>query len=139
MSAEPKRGLPYSGTPLPKKLGIKEGHRLALLGAPEEVDLGELPPGVTVVRRAGGTADVIVSFHVDRAHFEQRLPTLRKLMAPASGLWIAWPKKASKVPTDMTEDVVREVALPTGLVDNKVCAIDATWSGLRLVIRRSER
>ena len=129
----------YSGTPLPKKLGIKEGHRLALLGAPEEVDLGELPPGVTVVRRAGGTADVIVSFHVDRAHFKQRLPTLRKLMAPASGLWIAWPKKASRVPTDMTEDVVREVALPTGLVDNKVCAIDATWSGLRLVIRRSER
>jgi hypothetical protein len=130
----------YSGTPLPKKLGIKEGDRLALLGAPGEVDLGELPPGVTVVRRAGGTtADVIVSFHVDRGHFEQRLPTLRKLMAPASGLWIAWPKKASKVPTDMTEDVVREVALPTGLVDNKVCAIDATWSGLRLVIRRSER
>jgi hypothetical protein len=130
----------YSGTPLPKKLGIKEGHRLAVLGAPADVDLGELPPGVTVVRRASATtADVIVSFHVDRAHFEHRLPALRTLMAPASGLWIAWPKQASKVPTDMTEDVVREVALPTGLVDNKVCAIDATWSGLRLVIRRSER
>ena len=129
----------YSGTPLPKKLGIKEGHRLAVLGAPEEVDLGELPPGVTVVRRAGGTADVIVSFHVDRAHFEQRLPVLRKLMAPASGLWIAWPKKASKVPTDITEDTVREVALPMGLVDVKVCAVDEVWSGLKLVIRRSER
>ena len=140
MSAEPNTGTGYSGTPLPKKLGIEKGHRVAVLGAPAEVDFGELPPGVTVVRRAGGTtADVIVSFHVDRAHFERRLPTLRKLMAPASGLWIAWPKKASKVPTDMTEDVVREVALPTGLVDNKVCAIDATWSGLRLVIRRSER
>ena len=129
----------YSGTPLPRKLGIKEGDRLAVLGAPADVDLGELPPGVTVVRRASGTADVIVSFHTERRDFERRLQTLRRLMAPASGLWIAWPKRASKVATDITEDVVREVALPTGLVDNKVCAIDATWSGLRLVIRLSER
>jgi hypothetical protein len=139
MSAAPKRGNPYSGTPLPKKLGIKEQHRLALLGKPAEVDLGELPPGVTIVRRAGGKADVIVSFHTARRDFERRLPALRAMMEPAAGLWIAWPKKASKVATDMTEDVVREVALPTGLVDNKVCAIDAVWSGLRLVIRRSER
>ena len=129
----------YSGTPLPRKLGIKEGHRLVLLDAPAGLELGELPPGVRTVRRASGTADVIVSFHTERRDFARRLPALRGLMAPASGLWIAWPKKASKVPTDMTEDVVREVALPTGLVDNKVCAIDATWSGLRLVIRRSER
>ena len=129
----------YSGTPLAKKLGIKEGHRVALLGAPPDVDLGELPAGVTLVTRASGTADVIVSFHLGRRDFEQRLPTLRKLMAPACGLWIAWPKKASKVPTDMTEDVVREVALPTGLVDNKVCAIDETWSGLRVVWRRELR
>ena len=129
----------YSGTPLPRKLGIKEGHRLAVLGAPGDVDLGELPHGVTVVRRASGTADVIVSFHTERRDLERRLPALRRVMAPASGLWIAWPKRASKMATDMTEDVVREVALPTGLVDNKVCAIDATWSGLRLVIRRSER
>jgi len=139
MSAAPQSGSGYSGTPLPKKLGIKEGHRLAVLGAPADVDLGELPPGVTVVKRASGTADVIVSFHTKRRDLERRLATLRGLMAPASGLWIAWPKKAAKVPTDITEDVVREVALPTGLVDNKVCAIDATWSGLRLVIRRSER
>jgi len=139
MSAAPDRGPGYSGTPLPKKLGIKDGHRLALLGAPAELDLGELPPGVTIVRRAGGKADVIVSFHTVRRDFERRLPALRAMMEPAAGLWIAWPKKASKVATDMTEDVVREVALPTGLVDNKVCAIDAVWSGLRLVIRRSER
>ena len=139
MSTAPKRGNPYSGTPLPRKLGIKEGHRLALLGAPEGLDLGDLPAGVTTVRRAAGTADVIVSFHTARRDLERRLPTLRGLMAPASGLWIAWPKQAAKVPTDMTEDVVREVALPTGLVDNKVCAIDATWSGLRLVIRLSAR
>jgi hypothetical protein len=142
MSAAPDRGLPYSGTPLPKKLGIKEGHRVLLLGAPEGFEtgtLGELPDGVTIGRRAAGKADVIVSFHIERRDFEQRLAKLRAVMEPAAGLWIAWPKKASKVPTDMTEDVVREVALPTGLVDNKVCAIDATWSGLRLVIRLSER
>jgi hypothetical protein len=132
----------YSGTPLPRKLGIKPGHRVALLGAPDgfETDtLGELPDGVGVVRRAGGEADVIVSFHTSRAELERRLPALRAMMEPAAGLWIAWPKRASKVPTDMTEDVVREIALPTGLVDNKVCAIDATWSGLRLVIRLSAR
>jgi hypothetical protein len=132
----------YSGTPLPRKLGIKQGHRVALLGAPDgfEADtLGELPDGVGVVRRAGGEADVIVSFHTSRAELERRLPALRAMMEPAAGLWIAWPKRASKVPTDMTEDVVREIALPTGLVDNKVCAIDETWSGLRLVIRLSAR
>ena len=132
----------YSGTPLPRKLGIKPGHRVALLGAPggfEADALGGLPDGVRVTRRAGGKADVIVSFHTRRAELERRLPALRALMEPAAGLWIAWPKRASKVDTDMTEDAVREIALPTGLVDNKVCAIDATWSGLRLVIRLGER
>jgi hypothetical protein len=128
----------YSGTPLDRKLGIKAGHRFALLGAPEGLALG-LPDGVTVVRRAGGRADVIVSFHTRRAELERRLPALRAMMEPAAGLWIAWPKQAAKVDTDVTEDVVREIALPTGLVDNKVCAIDATWSGLRLVIRLRDR
>ena len=128
----------YSGTPLPKKLGIKPGHRLALLGAPDGFEL-ELPDGVSVRRRAGGKADVILSFHVSRTELERRLPALRAMMEPAAGLWIAWPKRASKVETDITEDVVREIALPTGLVDNKVCAIDATWSGLRLVIRLEHR
>ena len=89
-----------------------------------------------VARRASGKADVIVSFHTERRDLEQRLPVLRERMEPHAGLWIAWPKKASKVPTDITEDVVREIALANGLVDNKVAAIDATWSGLRLVIRR---
>ncbi len=132
----------YSGTPLPRKLGIKPGHRMALLGAPdgfESETLGELPEDVTVRRRAGGKADMIVSFHTSRAELERRLPALRALMEPAAGLWIAWPKRASKVPTDVTEDVLREIALPTGLVDNKVCAIDQTWSGLRLVIRLEHR
>jgi hypothetical protein len=132
----------YSGTSLDRKLGIKPGHRVALLGAPagfEGETLGPLPDGVRVVRRAGGTADVIVSFHTRRTELARRLPALRAMMAPAAGLWIAWPKRVARMETDMTEDVVREIALPTGLVDNKVCAIDATWSGLRLVIRLRDR
>jgi hypothetical protein len=128
----------YSGTPLPRKLGIKPGHRLALLGAPDGFEI-ELPEGVSVRRRAGGKADVILTFHTDRAELEARLPALRAMMEPAAGLWIAWPKRASKMPTDITEDVLREIALPTGLVDNKVCAVDETWSGLRLVIRKEHR
>ena len=132
----------YSGTPLPRKLGIKPGHRVLALGAPErfvEDTLGELPDGVPVVRSARGKADVIVSFHDRRAELERRMPRLRELMEPAAGLWIAWPKRASGVPTDLTEDVVRELALANRLVDNKVCAIDGTWSGLRLVIRLADR
>jgi hypothetical protein len=129
----------YSGTPLPKKLGIKPGHRLVLLGAPDGFALGALPEDVEVVRRAQGEADVIVSFHTDRADLVKRLPRLRELMRPAAGLWVAWPKRASKMPTDLTEDVVRELGLANRLVDNKVAALDATWSGLRLVIRLKDR
>ena len=131
---------PNNGTsrPLAKKLGIKPGHRLALLGAPHGFEL-ELPDDVSVRRRAGGKADVILTFHTARGELETRLPALRAMMEPAAGLWIAWPKKAAKLDTDMTEDVVREIALPTGLVDNKVAALDETWSGLRLVIRLEHR
>jgi hypothetical protein len=129
----------YSGTPLPRKLGIKPGHRLALLGAPDGFELADLPDAVRVKRRAAGKADVIVAFHTRRGELERRLPALRALMEPDAGLWIAWPKRASKIETDITEDVLREIALPTGLVDNKVCAIDETWSGLRLVIRLEHR
>jgi hypothetical protein len=131
----------YSGTPLPKKLGIKPGHRVLLLSAPEqfEATLGELPAGVKVSRRLAGTADVIVSFHTERADLAQRMPKLRAAMEPAAGLWIAWPKKASKVPTDLTENVVRDLALENVLVDNKVAALDEKWSGLRLVIRLRDR
>jgi hypothetical protein len=129
----------YSGTPLPRKLGIKPGHRVLLLSAPGEFELGELPEGVRVARRASGTADVIVSFHTRRADLARRMPALRAVMDPAAGLWIAWPKRAAKVATDLTEDVVRALALENVLVDNKVAAIDATWSGLRLVIRLRDR
>jgi hypothetical protein len=132
----------YSGTPLPRKLGIGEGDELALIGAPEgfEDSLGELP-GVAVHTDLtdGAMFDVMVVFVTRRAELEAELDRLRARMAPACGLWIAWPKRASKVPTDMTDQVVRDVALPTGLVDNKVCAIDEVWSALRLVIRRELR
>jgi hypothetical protein len=129
----------YSGTPLPRKLGIKPGHRVLVLGAPEGFSLGSLPEGVEVRTRASGSADVIVAFHLRRAELAQRMPALRERMEPAAGLWIAWPKRASKVETDVTEDVVRELALANALVDNKVCAIDEIWSGLRLVIRLRDR
>jgi hypothetical protein len=128
----------YSGTPLPKKLGIKPGHRLLLLSAPDDFQL-DLPEDVKVGRGARGKADVIVSFHTERADLAKRMPKLRETMEPAAGLWIAWPKRASKVPTDLTEDVVRELALANRLVDNKVAALDEKWSGLRLVIRLKDR
>jgi hypothetical protein len=129
----------YSGTPLPKKLGLKTGHRVALLNAPPgfAAALGELPPALTFTDE--GPVDVAVYFTKDRAAFAADLAGLRARLVPDGAVWIAWPKKASRVPTDMTEDVVRAVALPTGLVDNKVCAIDDVWSGLRLVIRRELR
>ena len=125
----------YSGTPLPRKLGIKPGHRVIVSRAPDGFAL----EGVDPVRRVSGRADVLLEFHTRRAELQRRLPCLRAAMTPAAGLWIAWPKRASGVPTDITEDVVREIALPTGLVDNKVAAIDEIWSGLRLVIRLRDR
>ena len=132
----------YSGTPLPRKLGIEPGHRVLALGAPDgfaDGTLGELPDGVALRTTARGKADVIVAFHERRAELARRMPRLRELMEPAAGLWIAWPKRASGVPTDLTEGVVRELALANRLVDNKVCAIDDVWSGLRLVIRLRDR
>ncbi len=132
----------YSGTPLPAKLGIRPGHQVAVLGAPDGfvASLGELP-GTELGTRLPARAllDVIVFFVTWRVELEAELAVLREHMAPACGLWIAWPKRAAKVRTDMTDQVVRDVTLPTGLVDNKVCAIDAVWSGLRLVIRRDLR
>jgi len=131
------------GTPLPQKLGIGPGDAVALLGAPgwlEDALAGV--PGVEDVRTDLGDRelfDVIVVFVSWRAELEAELGRLRDHMAPACGLWVAWPKKAARVPTDMTDDAVREVALPTGLADNKVCAIDPTWTALRLVIRRENR
>ena len=131
----------YSSTPLPRKLGIKPGHAVALLGAPPCFHGALAAPGVFVTfgLASGAPLDVIVNFVRWRDDLAADLPVLRCHMAPACGLWIAWPKRAANIATDMTEHTVREIALPTGLVDNKVCAIDGTWSALRLVIRRELR
>ena len=129
----------YSGTPLARKLGVRAGDRLAVLGAPDGFAVVGLPPGVEVRRQARGLFDVIVSFHSRRADLVRRFPVLLRALGVDGGLWVAWPKRASGQPTDLTEDVVREVALPTGMVDNKVCAIDETWSGLRVVLCRELR
>lgn len=131
----------YSGTPLTRKLGIKPGARLALVNAPEgfEAVLGELPDGVALSRRLRGRRDVIVAFFVRHAELERRLPALRGALEPDGGLWLAWPKRSSGVETDVSETDVRELGLAAGLVDNKICAIDETWSGLRFVYRLADR
>jgi len=128
----------YSGTPLPLKLGIKEGHRVEIQHSPDGFAL-DLPDGARRARSARGTVDVVLAFFTERARLERELKRLRNLMESDSGLWIAWPKKSAKTGSDVNEDVVRELALANGLVDNKVCAIDDTWSGLRLVIRLRDR
>jgi hypothetical protein len=131
----------YSGTPLPRKLGLKPGMQVAWLGAPAQFAglLGPLPDGVRLKARAAAPLDLVVLFVTRRAELARRLPALRRAVAPDGAVWAAWPKRASGVETDVTEDVVRAVALPLGLVDVKVCAIDDTWSGLKLVIRKELR
>ncbi len=127
----------YSQTPLASKLGIKDGTTLALLNAPP--GLIQHPAGGIVKLQARGHADVVVAFFTERAELERRIRVLEKMIFPNGGLWIAWPKRVSGVETDIVDDVVREVALPRGLVDTKVCAIDETWTGLRVVWRREWR
>jgi hypothetical protein len=132
----------YSGTPLPKKLGIKEGHRVAFLASPEgfEDSLGDLGEVTIESSLAGKSAfDVIVLFTKSRTELAKKFSGIAKRLDPAGGFWVAWPKKSSGEKTDLTEDVVRDIALEVGLVDNKVCAIDETWSGLRCVIRKKDR
>jgi len=131
----------YSGTPLAKKLGIKEGFRVHARNEPEGYRklLAPLPAGVTFASRAVAKCDLVHWFETDRAKLARGLPRLMDLIRPDKALWISWPKKSSGVPTTITEDVIREVALPLGLVDVKVCAVDETWSGLKLVIRREMR
>ena len=124
----------YSGTPLDQKLGITPGARVLVVDAPD----GFIVPGDGVVV-SSGPVDVALVFVRSRAALEAAWPSVTAALVADGGFWVAWPKKASKVPTDMTEDVVREVALPQGLVDNKVCAIDDVWSGLRLVVRKELR
>jgi hypothetical protein len=130
----------YSGTPLARKLGIAPGTALLLDGAPKGFVIDELPPGVVASHRSGdGPYDVILCFCRDRAQLERRWPVLHARTTPAGALWIAWPKRASGVVTDLDENVVRGHALAGGRVDVKVAAIDEIWSGLKNVIRRSDR
>jgi hypothetical protein len=125
-----------SGAPLARKLGFKDGMRVVYVAAPD----GFAVEGIDEVRgRLAPGTGLVVCFVTARRELERRLPALRRAIEPAGMLWVAWPKRASGVRTDMTEDVVRAVALPTGLVDTKVCAIDETWSGLRLVVRSELR
>lgn len=140
MNPMPKATAGYSGTPLAKKLGIKADHRLLLVRAPDGFrdTLAPLPPGVVVRTQARATADVIV-FFATRTRDLDRLEPLARRLDPAGGLWVGWPKKASGVATELAFDAVRTAGLSIGLVDNKVCAIDDTWSGLRFVVRREDR
>ncbi|HEX8955979.1 MAG TPA: DUF3052 domain-containing protein [Burkholderiaceae bacterium] len=131
----------YSGTPLAKKLGIREGSRVCAKGAPQHYAalLEPLPPGVAFDRSVTASTDVVHLFHTVKAELQRELRALRGSIRPDGMVWVSWPKKAAKVATDITEDTIREVALPLGFVDVKVCAVDETWSGLKLVIRKELR
>lgn len=131
----------YSGKGLVDKLGIKPGIRIAIVGAPGgyRATLGPLPHGVSVTATPRGTLPFIHFFTKQRSLLERRFPVLKRALAQDGALWVSWPKKSSGVSTDLTEDVVREVALAGGLVDVKVCAVDEVWSGLKLVRRVRDR
>lgn len=131
----------YSGTPLAKKLGLKSGHRLALIEAPDGFErlLEGLPDGVTIARGGRAAADVIVLFCTRAADLARRFPAAAARLDPAGGLWVAWPKKSSGRATDLGENEIRALGLSAGLVDNKVCAVDDVWSGLRFVVRLADR
>ena len=131
----------YSGTPLAGKLGIREGFRILASGAPSHYRklLKPLPASVRFVSRLDRTTNVAHIFTTNRSELSRALSACRKRLDPAAMVWVSWPKKAAGVATDVTEDVVREVALPLGYVDVKVCAIDEVWSGLKLVVRRGLR
>ena len=131
----------YSGTPLPRKLGIGAGCRLYLHAAPANYPslVAPLPEGVQVVARIGSDTDVIHLFATRRGELARALHECRAAMRDAAAIWVSWPKKSSGLASELTEDTIRELALPLQLVDVKVCAVDETWSGLKLVVRREAR
>lgn len=131
----------YSGTPLPRKLGIREGERIVVINPPAHYTdlLGELPESAAITRRLMAGARFVHLFVTRRTALERSLRDARSKLDDAGILWISWPKKSSGLGSDVTEDTVREVALPLGLVDVKVCAVDETWSGLKLMVRRENR
>jgi hypothetical protein len=129
----------YSATPLPKKLGIREGSRVLVLGAPDDLSLTPLPGGVELLTRARGPLDVVVLFATRRTELVRRFGALVRVLDPAGRLWVAWPKKASGVPTDLTFADVQGIGLGAGLVDNKSAAIDDVFQGLQFVVRVADR
>jgi hypothetical protein len=133
-------GVGYSGTPLAKKLGLRDGQRVWFDGMPDSVadEIGDYALELTLVDPVSGI-DAAHIFVTKRTDLASKLAALRQQIAPDGQVWVSWPKQASKVPTDITEDTIREVALPMGFVDVKVCAVDETWSGLKLVIRKELR
>jgi hypothetical protein len=131
----------YSGTPLAKKLGIVENSKVLTVGAPKDYAnlLKPIPPGVEFANEASKSIDVVHLFTTEKKELRSLLTRFRKSLRPNAAIWVSWPKKASKVATDITEDNVREVALPMGFVDIKVCAVTDVWSGLKLVVRKELR
>lgn len=131
----------YSGTPLAKKLNLRDGQRVWFSAMPAHVaaEIDEYALELTFVANPAEGIDAAHIFVTERAELERLLTTLRHRIAPDGQLWVSWPKKAASVPTEITEDTIRAVALPLGFVDTKVCAIDETWSGLKLVIRKELR
>ncbi len=131
----------YSGTPLVAKLGYRPGFRVHLHRAPDHYRalLGDLPDGVAVLARPAARLDLVHLFTDSAAELAKLLVRFRTQIEPAGMVWVSWPKKASKVPTDITEQTIRDLALPLGYVDVKVCAVDPVWSGLKLVVRKSLR
>ena len=131
----------YSGTPLPRKLGLRPGARIAILHAPDgfEKAIEPLPHGATLLRRVSADVDVMIFFTEQQKELRDRFDRLVDSVKPDGMLWICWPKKASKRQTDLTEDRIRAIALEGGVVDVKVCAIDEVWSGLKLVRRTRDR
>ena len=131
----------YSGTPLFQKLGVKAGTTIHLIGAPPGYRklLAPLPEGVMFATRLSAATDIVHIFSTKRAGLGKALAAVRKQMRPDAMVWVSWPKKTSRVATDLTEDIIRELALPLGLVDVKVCAVDEVWSGLKLVVRKELR
>jgi hypothetical protein len=131
----------YSGTPLPKKLGIKPGVKVVLLNAPENylLILGEIPEDVQFLGSLSATADMVHLFVTTGEELNIQLKKLRQKLKDDAFVWVSWPKKAAKIPTTVTEDTIRKLALPLGFVDIKVCAVNEVWSGLKLVIRKELR
>ena len=131
----------YSGTPLPQKLGIKPGLTVVTINAPANYRrlLGQIPDSVTFSERLKSGSSFVHLFTSRRSEMQKKMSILRDKISDNGAIWVSWPKKSSGISTDVTEDVIREIALPLGFVDIKVCAVDETWSGLKLMIRRENR